>query len=149
MLQSRLFEVALLGTVTKLFGKDLLMRLSCCCSLITVLAFSALPLQATTLLINAHVHTMDTEHPEATALAWKDDGRLLDVGDTADLQRRYPDAAKIDAQGATVIPGLIDAHGHMLGLGMTHIQVDLDGTTSKAQILERLKVQSTKLPKSA
>ncbi|WP_130618758.1 amidohydrolase [Dyella amyloliquefaciens] len=123
------------------------MRLSLRCSSIALLAMSALPLQATTLLVNAHIHTMDPARPEATALAWKDDGHLLAVGDTADLQKRYPDAAKVDAQGATVIPGLIDAHGHMLGLGMTHIQVDLVGASSKQEILDRLKAGAAKLPK--
>jgi len=125
------------------------MRLSLRCSSIALLALVALPLQATTLLVNAHIHTMDPSRPEATALAWKEDGRLLDVGDTADLQKRYPDATKVDAQGATVIPGLIDAHGHMLGLGMTHIQVDLVGASSKQDIVDRLKAGAAKLPKGA
>lgn len=123
------------------------MRLSLRCSSVALLALAALPSQATTLLINGHIHTMDPSRPEATALVWKDDGRLLAVGDTADLQKRYPDATKVDAQGATVIPGLIDAHGHMLGLGMTHIQVDLVGASSKQEILDRLKAGAAKLPK--
>ncbi|MBV8157911.1 MAG: amidohydrolase [Dyella sp.] len=118
-------------------------------SALALLVLASLPLQATTLLLNAHIHTMDPERPEATALAWKDDGRLLAVGDAADLKKRYPDAATVDAKGATVIPGLIDAHGHMLGLGMTHIQVDLVGASSKAEVLERLKAGSAKLPKGA
>lgn len=125
------------------------MRLSLRCSSIALLALAALPLQATTLLINGRIHTMDPARPEASALAWKEDGRLLDVGDTADLQKRYPDATKVDAQGASVIPGLIDAHGHMLGLGMTHIQVDLVGASSKQEVLDRLKAGAAKLPKDA
>lgn len=125
------------------------MRLSFRCSSLALLALAALPLQATTLLLNARIHTMDPDQPEATALAWKDDGRLLAVGDSADLQKRYPDASKVDAHGATVIPGLIDAHGHMLGLGMTHIQVDLVGVASKAEVVERLKAGAAKLPKGA
>ena len=125
------------------------MRLSLRCLSVALLALATLPLQAATLLVNAHIHTMDPAQPEASALAWGSDGRLLAVGDAADLQTRYPDAGKVDAKGATVIPGLIDAHGHMLGLGMTHIQVDLVGTSSKAQILDRLKAFAAKLPKDA
>ncbi|WP_266181780.1 amidohydrolase [Dyella humicola] len=125
------------------------MRLSLRCSSIALLALAALPLQAATLLVNAHIHTMDPAQPEATALAWGNDGRLLAVGEATDLQTRYPDAGKVDAKGATVIPGLIDAHGHMLGLGVTHIQVDLVGTSSKAQILDRLKAFAARLPKDA
>ncbi|HET6552243.1 MAG TPA: amidohydrolase [Dyella sp.] len=125
------------------------MRLSLRCTSIALLALAALPLQATSLLINARIHTLDPALPEATALAWKDDGRLLAVGDSADLEKRYPDATKVDAKGATVIPGLIDAHGHMLGLGMTHIQVDLVGASSKAEVLDRLRAGAAKLPKDA
>ncbi len=125
------------------------MRLPSRYASLALLALAALPLQATTLLVNGHIHTMDPGQPEATALAWNSEGRLLAVGNSADLQKRYPDATKVDANGATVIPGLIDAHGHMLGLGMTHIEVDLVGTTSKAQILERLKASAAKLPKDA
>lgn len=125
------------------------MRLSLRRSALALLVLASLPLQATTLLLNAHIHTMDPQRPEATALAWKEDGRLLAVGDTADLKKRYPDAITEDARGATVIPGLIDAHGHMLGLGMTHIQVDLVGASSKADILQRLKAGVAKLPKGA
>lgn len=112
---------------------------------IAVLALAALPLQATTLLVNAHIHTMDPARPEATALAWGDDGRLLAVGDTADVKKQYPDGKVEDAKGATVIPGLIDAHGHMLGLGMTHIEVDLVGSTSRAEVVSRLKAAAAKL----
>jgi predicted amidohydrolase YtcJ len=125
------------------------MRLSLRCCFLASLAVVVLPLQATTLLLNAHIHTMDPARPEATALAWQGDGRLLAVGDSTDLQKRYPDATQVDAKGASVIPGLIDAHGHMLGLGITHMQVDLVGTTSKAQILDRLKAWAAKLPKDA
>ncbi|AIF47898.1 amidohydrolase [Dyella japonica] len=114
---------------------------------ITCLALAALPLQATTLLVNARIHTMDPARPEASALAWKEDGRLLAVGDTADLKKQYPDANVEDAKGATVIPGLIDAHGHMLGLGMTHIQVNLMGSASRAEVVSRLKAAEAKFPK--
>ncbi|RDI99485.1 amidohydrolase [Dyella solisilvae] len=125
------------------------MRLSLRRSALALLVLASLPLQATTLLLNAHIHTMDPAQPEATALAWKDDGRLLAVGNAADLTKRYPDAATVDAGGATVVPGLIDAHGHMLGLGMTHLQVDLVGANSKAEVLARLKAGAARLPKGA
>lgn len=116
---------------------------------ITCLALAVLPVQATTLLVNAHIHTMDPARPEATALAWKDDGRLLAVGETVALRKQYPDATIEDAGGATVIPGLIDAHGHLLGLGLTHIQVNLLGSASRAEAVSRLKTAAATLPKGA
>ena len=55
-----------------------------------------------------------------------DDGRvrqLLERGDRRP-QTRY----LIDGRGRTLIPGLIDAHGHVMGLGMGAIQLDLSDT---------------------
>ncbi len=41
--------------------------------------------------------------------------------------------------GTTIVPGLIDAHAHLYNLGVTRQQVDLIGTTSYAEVLERVK----------
>ncbi|NII74563.1 hypothetical protein FHW84_003153 [Dyella sp. SG562] len=114
-----------------------------------LLALALAPLQAATLLVNARVHTMDPARPEATALAWDGEGRLLAVGTTAELQEKFAGAESVDAHGATVIPGLIDAHGHVLGLGMVRGQADLVGAHSKAEIVQRLKDFAAKLPKDA
>jgi predicted amidohydrolase YtcJ len=104
---------------------------------------------ATTLLVDAHIHTMDAAQPEATALAWDEDGRLVAVGSREDLDAKYPDAARIDADGATVVPGLIDAHGHVLGLGMALIQADLVGSTSKDDVIARLETWTKNAPDDA
>lgn len=125
------------------------MSLSLRRAVLSVLALAVLPLHATTVLTNAHVHTMDPDKPQATALAWGDDGKLLAVGDEKALLAKYADAKTVDAHGATVIPGLIDAHGHMLGLGMSRSQVDLVGASSRAEVIARLKAGAAKLPKGA
>ncbi|MDE1148030.1 MAG: amidohydrolase [Azospirillaceae bacterium] len=100
---------------------------------------------APTLLVNARIHTEDPDHPAATALAWDEAGTLLAVGDTADLVKRYPGAATVDAKGAPVVPGLIDAHGHVQDEGGALLTADLSGANSKAEILRRLKAQATKV----
>ncbi|MGO4700457.1 amidohydrolase [Dyella sp. 2RAB6] len=114
-----------------------------------LLALAIAPLQAATLLVNARVHTLDPAKPEATALAWDGEGRLLAVGTTAELQEKFAGAEAVDAHGATVIPGLIDAHGHVLGLGMVRGQADLVGAHTKAEVVQRLKDFAAKLPKDA
>lgn len=101
---------------------------------------------APTLLVNALIHTEDAAHPTASALAWDESGILLAVGETADLTQRYPGAATVDAGGAPVVPGLIDAHGHVQEEGAALLTADLSGSTSKAEILTRLKAQAAKLP---
>lgn len=102
-----------------------------------------------TVLTAAKIHTMDTAHPVAQALAYDDKGRILAVGDAASLGKRYPKAQRVDAGNATVIPGLIDAHAHVSGLGMTMLSADLVGADNKDEVLQRLRAFAQQLPAGA
>jgi predicted amidohydrolase YtcJ len=66
-------------------------------------------------------------------------GKILARGDAALLQQ-YPDARVIPGQGKTVLPGLIDGHGHVLGLGQNLAQVELRGSASEQDAVNRVKV---------
>jgi predicted amidohydrolase YtcJ len=90
-------------------------------------------------LVAKRIDTMDTSRPRAEAMAFDAGGAILALGGRDELLAKYPGAARIDAGDATVVPGLIDAHGHMSGLGMTFLTADLVGTKDKAEILERLR----------
>lgn len=91
------------------------------------------------LLTAATIHTGESDAPAATALAWDDaSGRVLAVGERDALRGRYPLATVTDLGDATVVPGLIDAHAHLMFLGATLMQADLSGATSKAEIIARL-----------
>jgi predicted amidohydrolase YtcJ len=64
------------------------------------------------LVIGGDVRTMDPRRPRAQALAARD-GRIVAIGSTLELEGlRGARTETIDAHGATVLPGLIDAHGH-------------------------------------
>jgi predicted amidohydrolase YtcJ len=102
-----------------------------------------------TLLTAAKIHTMDTAQPIAQAMAFDDSGRILAMGDAATLRKRYPDANKLDVGAATVIPGLIDAHAHVSGLGMTMLSADLVGAQSRDEVLQRLQAFAKDLPAGA
>lgn len=95
------------------------------------------------------IHTSDPQRPVAEAIAWDQEGRLLAVGDSEELLVRYPDARRIDAPGKTVIPGLIDAHGHVMGLGYALIRADLVGARDKAEVIARLQAYEKQLPPGA
>ena len=97
---------------------------------------------------NARVYTVDAQNPTAEAFA-VDEGRLVAVGSEADVLAAYPDWDRRDLDGLTVIPGLIDAHAHLMGLGESLLQADLVGTTSKAEIVERLRAFAVDLPEGA
>ncbi len=90
-------------------------------------------------LTAAAIHTGKPGAPTATALAWDDaSGRVLAVGARKALLELYPLAALTDLGDAIVVPGLIDAHAHLMFLGSTLMQADLAGATSKADIVARL-----------
>src|ERR1700710_2894261 len=86
---------------------------------------------------NARLYTVDPAHPQATAIAVQQ-GRILAVGNDVS---RYIAASTtvIDAKGATIIPGLIDSHGHVRGLGEMLETIDLRGLTSEDAIVAKIR----------
>jgi hypothetical protein len=56
---------------------------------------------------------------------------------------------RIDGGGRTLLPGLIDAHGHVLDLGMTQMTVQLVGTSSIADLQQRLRDYAAAHPNDA
>jgi hypothetical protein len=71
-------------------------------------------------------------------LIFGDDGKVIQVASReGDLKR--PVEHEIDGGGRTLLPGLIDAHGHVLGLGLSALQLDLVGTSSLADLQQRLR----------
>lgn len=96
-------------------------------------------------LTAARIHTLDPTQPSAEAMAYDGQGKILAVGGRAELLRRYPRAQRVDAGEATVIPGLIDSHAHMLELGLNKLGADLVGTRSKQEVLQRLRDHAKRL----
>ncbi|WP_444894264.1 amidohydrolase [Microbulbifer sp. TRSA001] len=99
---------------------------------------------ATTLIHNiSGYHTTDSDLIQFNAIAFEQ-GKVLETGEIAELYNKYPSAKKIDAQGKTLLPGLIDAHGHMLGLGQLTGELDLRDH-SLAESLSAIKQYSKNL----
>lgn len=79
-----------------------------------------------------------------TAMAIKD-GKVLTTGDSR-LSADYPQAEKIDGQGKTLIPGIIDAHGHVSSLGFTLLSIDVRGLESAQQAAEKVASYAAQQP---
>jgi predicted amidohydrolase YtcJ len=101
------------------------------------------------LLYNARVYPLDLSHQRATAVAI-DQGRVLGVGDTDELLFRYtgshkprPDATLLDMHGLTILPGLTDAHLHLLQYALSLQKIDCE-TDSKALCLQRVAERATR-----
>jgi predicted amidohydrolase YtcJ len=56
------------------------------------------------------------------------------------------DITSIDGKGKTLLPGLIDAHGHVLGYGLSLLTADLTNTSSEQQAVERAQAFSKNNP---
>ncbi|MGA6181013.1 amidohydrolase [Stenotrophomonas sp. NPDC077421] len=111
-----------------------------CLLAVLLSCFCAAQAQADVRLVTAAtIHTGAADAPVATALAWDAaDGRVLAVGDRQALLTLYPLAPLTDLGDVTVVPGLIDAHAHLMYLGQTLMQADLTGADSRAEVVARL-----------
>ena len=67
------------------------------------------------------------------------DGKVVRLLGTRDPRPRGPDLV-VDGRGRALLPGLIDAHGHVGELGLGTLQLDLGGTRSIAELQQRLKL---------
>ena len=107
-------------------------------SLLVLAALGSLPAMADTVIDNANGYTLNAKGDlvQFTAMAFDDQGRIIAVGGSADVAGKAKNARRIDMQGRTVLPGLIDAHGHVFGLGQQLTQLDLFSTTSLEQALK-------------
>ncbi len=102
---------------------------------------------AETIYRNAHVYTVDAKNSQAEAVAIAG-GKFLAAGSNAEIDKlRGPATNVIDASGKTIVPGLIDAHGHMLDLGNSLQRIDLRDTTSYEQIISKVVERAKTVPK--
>ncbi len=93
------------------------------------------------LLLNGHVITMNPEAPAAQAIAIRDD-RIVWVGANEDAKRLFsPQPRSMDLRGATVLPGIIDAHTHLLELGKSLLRLNLKDVASPQEAVERIRKQ--------
>ncbi|MFC6439507.1 amidohydrolase [Bowmanella sp. JS7-9] len=80
-------------------------------------------------------HVVGDKLQTFSSLAFEN-GKVLATGN-AELAAAYKNAVIIDGNGKTLLPGLIDAHGHILGLGESLMKVDLRGADTEMQAAQR------------
>jgi predicted amidohydrolase YtcJ len=104
---------------------------------------------APTIVANVHGYTLvGTKLESFGALAFEG-GKVLEIGDRAQLHSKYARARVIDGHGKTLLPGLIDAHGHVLDLGLETVQVQLTGTASLAEAERKIRAYARANPRRA
>jgi hypothetical protein len=119
------------------------MRMSLLAVAVALLASTA---WSKTLISNADGIQVDADGKlqHFTGLLIGDDGRVEEVLNGPPPAVRYPKI--VDAGGRTLLAGMIDAHGHVLGLGFTALQLDLVGTSSLDDVKQRLRAYAAAHP---
>jgi predicted amidohydrolase YtcJ len=125
-----------------------MLRLIILVAMLGIIAGESAGQSAVTVLHNARIYTVDDARPTAEAMAFHE-GRLLAVGASGEVLAQFPDAERIAAGGRTVVPGLIDAHAHLMGLGQSLLQADLVGARSVEEAVARLAAFEEGLPDGA
>ncbi len=97
---------------------------------------------------NASIHTGDPRRPHAEALAVRG-GVITVVGDDKDVAPHVGPATKVvDALGRRVVPGLNDAHLHVIRGGLNYVlELRWDGVRTLRQALAMLREQAARTPK--
>ena len=88
------------------------------------------------IIVNSEIYTANENNQIAKSIAVKD-GKIIEVS-SKNLISKYEANEILDAKGKTILPGLIDSHCHFYNLGLDQQVVDLRGTTSFEEIIERL-----------
>ena len=121
-----------------------LKRLTC---LAALLALFSPALASETALHNIRGYTSsDAGLVNFTVLVFNDEGRVVATGDTS-LLAAFPDAKRIDGGGRGVLPGLTDAHAHVLGYGLLKTQLDLAGVPSVDEAVARIDAYARNTPR--
>lgn len=102
-----------------------------------------------TLIENVHGYTLAGDRLERFSGLLFESARVVRTGNAAALHKAYPHAQVIDAGGKTLLPGLIDAHGHVMDLGFENVRIQLFDTETLAQAQERIRAYAHANPQRA
>jgi predicted amidohydrolase YtcJ len=99
------------------------------------------------LITGGRIFTAGAGSAWAEALVVRGD-RIVGVGSSEELVSRFPDAKRIDVEGRTVLPGLIDAHNHFLATGesLSSVDVRFPGVASVDDVVDRLTAAAKETP---
>jgi predicted amidohydrolase YtcJ len=116
------------------------------CQLLTaycllLIAFSSCKFrQKISLLVHhAKIYTVDEKFTTAEAMAVRD-GKIIAIGTNDEIMKEYEGEEELNAEGKTIYPGFIDAHAHFVNYGFSLQQVDLTGTKSWPECIEKVKL---------
>src|SRR5439155_4536078 len=114
--------------------------------LLSILLLSTFPANpkvepADLVFINGNIYTVNEKQAHAEAVAVKGD-RIVFVGSNADAKKFEGAKTRVvDLHGATVVPGMTDAHHHLEGVGFREMTLNLEGITNLQDFLAKVKAK--------
>lgn len=106
---------------------------------IACVTFCTTPKEEADLIIHsATIYTVDLLFTTTESMAIKD-GKIIETGSSEIILKKYTAKETIDAKGKFIYPGFIDAHCHFYGYGKGLQEVDLVGSKSFDEVIERVK----------
>jgi predicted amidohydrolase YtcJ len=112
---------------------------------IVLLCSSCINQKVDLIVHHAQIYTVNNEFATAEAMAVQD-GKIVAVGTNDEILKEYKSDSLLDAKGATVYPGFIDAHAHFLRYGQALFAVDLMFVPSWEEAITRVKDFAAKHP---
>jgi predicted amidohydrolase YtcJ len=91
-----------------------------------------------TIITNANIYTVNKDFGKASAMAIQS-GKIVAIGSDDEIANSYDSKNTIDVNGKFIYPGLYDAHCHFYSFGLSLQEVDLRGTKSMSEIINRIK----------
>ena len=115
-----------------------LVSLLFCCLVLLTFNSCKFRQKADLIVHHAKIYTVDKDFSVAEAMAIRD-GRIMAIGTNDDILKEYESVEEKDAKGKIIYPGLIDAHAHFVGYSMGLQHIDLVGTRSWQECIDKVK----------
>ncbi len=95
--------------------------------------------------VNGYSLQQDGDLFQFEAIAVRD-GKIVDIGTETAILNLFQDLRRVDGEGHTLLPGLIDAHAHVMNLGIRELDLDITGIRSLDETLERIEQFADEYP---
>jgi predicted amidohydrolase YtcJ len=95
---------------------------------------------------NGNFYTVDTVKPRASTLAIKA-GRIIAIGDDDRVAPHVGDQTRVvDLEGAFAMPGFVDSHAHIMGIGQARVNLRLQQAQSWQEIIDQVAEATKQVP---
>ncbi|MFY0624746.1 MAG: amidohydrolase [Reichenbachiella sp.] len=101
--------------------------------------------KADMVLFNSNIYTVNSLEPKAEAIAIKE-GKIVYVGNNVNANNWVTDSTQVlDLSGMTIVPGFIEGHGHIMGMGFKKLNLDLSNAKSFDQIIKMVEKKANSM----